>query len=137
MPREDKYKAWDKHNKIWLGPYTLKQLADEDQFGYDREVHAVCSKWECFDWVKYTGFKDRKLQEIYESDLIVRPSIGIPMLVRWNEKEARFDLSLDPTNFDVAVLWYTQACQDDYEIVGNIYEHPEILSKVLKELNRV
>jgi hypothetical protein len=49
------------------------------------------------------------------------------MLVRWNERDARFDLTREPENLKSSMLWYTQDCEKDYEIIGNIHEHPELL----------
>ena len=128
--RERKYKAWDKHNKVWVGPYTLKQLADEDAFSYDREVHAICSKWECFEWVEYIGRKDRKGQEIFESDIVL---INHPQ-----------DLTGDLTNAVGEVFWWDEEggwyhgngngrppkrMWKYVEVIGNRYEHPELIEQ--------
>jgi hypothetical protein len=40
--RDYKFRAWDDFNKV-MKFYTLKQLADEDLFGYDTEYEAIQS----------------------------------------------------------------------------------------------
>lgn len=130
MPRESKYKFWDKHNKVWVGPYTLKQLADEDAFSSDREWKAICSKWECYESVEYTGLKDCKGQEIYESDI-----------VRINHPH---DMTGDFTNAIGEVFWWNEEggwyhgngngrppkrMRKYAEVIGNIYENSELLQK--------
>lgn len=77
---------------------------------------------------QYIGKHDGKGAEVYEGDIIHRPYIGIPMIVRWNEKNAEFDLAVrDPTNFDAVTIFYTQYAQE-YEIIGNIYDNPELVT---------
>lgn len=52
------------------------------------------------------------------------------MIVRWNEINAGFDLAMPKNlnNFDAVTLFYTQFSKD-YEILGNIYENPELLKE--------
>lgn len=80
-----------------------------------------------YELMQFTGRIDKHSNAIYEGDLIQRPGINIAMLVRWNEKNAMFDLTVrDPKDFDMTVIWYTHLSQTDYEIIGNIYENPEL-----------
>lgn len=126
--RERKYKFWDKHNKVWAGPYTLKQLADEDQFSFDREYQPICSKWEWFECVEYIGRKDRLGSEIWEGDIV---RINHPL-----------DRTGDFTNAIGEVFWWDEEAGWYHgngngrppkrmwkyaEVIGNIYEHGYLL----------
>src|SRR5450631_4881248 len=139
MSRDIKYKAWHKTAKKmyqvkgWLqvdrGPRDLL-VYGEDKY---RVTERIASDLTELELREYTGRKDKHGVEIYEGDLIHRPDIGIAMLVRWNEKNAGFDLAMkDPKNFDAVTLWYTQASHTDYEVIGNVYEHPELFQKAEK-----
>lgn len=114
--RERKYKFWDKHNKVWVGPYTLEQLADHDKFSSDREYQPICSKWECFIPVEYIGIKDRKGQEIWEGD-IVRYD-GSQGVVTWSKTAPQF------IPFPSARM-----LDNRWEVVGNVYEHSNLLEQ--------
>lgn len=76
--------------------------------------------------MQYTGLKDRHGVEIYEGDLVQcvytqgemagHPLIEEPRVVEWRESW------IDP--FDPEMGWQ----QDRVQVIGNIYEHPELLS---------
>lgn len=127
MPREIKLRFWDKHNKVWVGPYTLKQLADEDQFSFDREYQPICSTWECYESSEYTGRKDDKGQEIYECDIV---RFGLD-----GEKEDRIGaISYSFAEFTIVSL--AQKFPDirlsdaiRIEVIGDIYQHVEFPGK--------
>jgi len=75
---------------------------------------------------QYTGRKDYNGKEIYEGDIINRPAIhpykNLAQIV-WNKLSAGFDIQYiyDKESYTMDELW------DDFEIVGNIYENPELL----------
>lgn len=139
--REVKFRAWHTKTKKmyavkgWMqGDYGVPgKFADlcvycVDEYGVTERFADGLT-----ELLQFTGLLDRHGKEIYEGDLIHRPDIGIAMLVRWNEENAGFDLTMkDPKNFNAVTLWYTQATHTDYEVIGNIYEHPELFQKAEK-----
>lgn len=73
--------------------------------------------------MQYIGLKDRNKQEIYEGD-IVKGSEWYnhkPAVVQWLDTHARFNLS-----FDV----------DNLEVIGNMYENPELLETARHDAER-
>jgi hypothetical protein len=134
MAREHKYRAWLKQEKKM---YEVSVIHFGVQYGMapsdSANIVLLCDKSQYYregeevELLEYIGRKDRKGDEIYSGDIIYRPSINVPMLVRWNEREARFDLTREPENLQSSMLWYTQDCEKDYEILGNVYEHPHLL----------
>lgn len=74
---------------------------------------------------QYTGLKDKNGKEIYEGDIL---SSGYAVT---------FVDSYDPSNLGLDSCWYAQRNNfesyfpliigEDYEVMGNIYENPELL----------
>ena len=120
--REIKFRAWNgeaisESFKPWsLIPSREGGLMDLHGFS----VMWVGSGWE---WMQYTGLKDRTGKEIYEGDIV-----NI-------EYDTVNEIGEDSTDYkeNVVVEWeYELLCQIEYdnkgiEIIGNIYENPELL----------
>jgi hypothetical protein len=128
-----KYRAWHKATKK-MHPVVALHFDEQQKLAMigvrnavEDRLYASAHLASEMELLQYTGLKDKHGVEIYEGDLIHRPDIGIAMLVRWNARSAAFDLALrDPEDFNAVKLWYTQATQTDYEVIGNVYEHPEL-----------
>lgn len=78
--------------------------------------------------MQFTGLHDRNGVEIYEGDILRREIPNVPMLVRWNDKYAQFDL-VDPGksgDFLTAYVWFQGG---SHEVIGNIWENPELLER--------
>ncbi|MDG4970030.1 YopX family protein [Lactococcus lactis] len=77
------------------------------------------------EFMQSTGLKDKNGTEVYEGD-IVKCSRGCPHLIYW-EKE------LGGTYIGGMPAWYLSGLNEGYawtgteEIIGNIYENPELL----------
>ena len=85
--------------------------------------------------MQFTGFHDRAGKEIYEGDIIKYHyfyfSNGSEIenecvcSVKWDDTFANFD-AMDKDGF---AHFLGQASDDGIEVIGNIYEHPELEEK--------
>lgn len=120
MDREIKFRFWDLLDcKMWadtdLEEHTLQSIRD----------------WEGY-LLQYTGLKDKNGKEIYEGD-IVKLWFDEGEEVFWNSFLVKFFegcficefLGGDTEEYPIFEYWNDT---QDLEIIGNIYENPELLT---------
>ena len=76
---------------------------------------------DCF-LMQYTGLKDKNGKEIYEGDILRAAGI-----VTWNEPEVRWSC-IDIEWNDKCELHDMLYLTTPLEVIGNIYENPEIIT---------
>lgn len=132
--REIKFRAWDKIEKRWTDiehlwvncDGTIETIIDNNENHYNilKENYIVL--------MQYIGLKDKNGKEICEGDILVVCNLhdgdddvwiqptgpAIPFVIEWDESEKGFYL---PARVRYAPY--------DYEVIGNIYDNPELLSK--------
>jgi uncharacterized phage protein (TIGR01671 family) len=123
--KDIRFRAFDKKDgemvtDIWIAPhYGWLVLSDNDAMS--ERVRPERDQWVI---MQYTGLKDSKGTDVYEGDIVKRESeIGV---VRWDNLVARFRVYMDdampmPRNYP---LW-----SELLEVIGNIYENPELIAK--------
>lgn len=121
--REIKFRAWDGVEKrmyevkeikfIGLNSEPYKVFID---YGYQVEEPIL---------MQYTNLKDKNGKEIYEGDIVIRSEEpSIKAVIEWDEDICGFnaDLKYEPRDF---MELYRRG---RIEIIGNIYENPNLLS---------
>ncbi len=81
-----------------------------------------------------TGLKDKNGKLIFEGDILfeylkneVYPN-GKKWVVKWDNDRAKFYIKMiNPSKYEYFKEWHLARHYLDYEIIGNIYENPEIL----------
>ena len=73
---------------------------------------------------EYTGLKDKNGKEIFEGDIVYIIPEDETGVIEWDNERARYIVIYDNiiTDFD---NWYGK----DLEVIGNIYDNPELLEK--------
>jgi uncharacterized phage protein (TIGR01671 family) len=132
--REIKFRAWHKEWKIFVNDF----LIDQDGIQYVH-LNQDLERTYCLDISQYTGLKDINGKEIYEGDIVnhrylVEPvdllnpeyeeSIGE---IYWSVQEAMFALNY---GYHKNITWGLGGKGESFEIIGNIYENPELFEKV-------
>jgi len=149
MNREIKFRAWDKENKK-MDAVLIFMVAENKTYPHSRGYIHNCQDWEEHGLLtnpvimQYTGLKDKNGKEIYEGDIVSVKSIIYDTIepfekstkiefqifceVIWCNKIAGYDLKkIDGDNKPDAWGFYNENV-NPFEVIGNIYENPELIN---------
>lgn len=133
MKRVIKFRAWDKRTECYL--YDIQDAYDtlSGHVKYDDGENA-CYDEDCFgDFLdndryvveQFTGLHDKNGREIYEGDILdigLRDQDGKPVVAPVSYEAYLAGYVLDNRGYGI---W--QRLGGDCEVVGNIFENPELL----------
>ncbi len=114
--RSLKFRSWDVENKCWMSEFNVAANLHNQMRGVlSPEVAAK------YPLMQYTGLKDKNGQEIYEGDFIK---------TEYCTSEVKFDTGCFWAVDVVTAGYGPLSCQNSVcEIIGNIYENPELLKE--------
>lgn len=123
-----KFRAWDEINKKFH--YSDEYDLVEDFWMMVRQHHWVLQQ--------DTGLKDKNGKKIYEGDILRGIKWGFLSIVEWGIIKVHSptaNIKLHPDG-EIGVGWGYRINEDGphrVEVVGNIFENPEILEEISKE----
>ena len=129
--REIKFRAWDKINKEI---FNVESINFQERKVYKDTVSY--RKFNDIELMQYTGLKDKNNKEIYDGDILSDGNDEKPYKVIFENGSfrAEFEGDFEEYSFDLINI-VAQGC----EVVGNIYENPELIKEwddeILKNKN--
>lgn len=125
MSREIKIRAWLKEEKKMVIVETIDFSEKSIQYLEKNEImdaYLLRTKFlEDVELMQYTGVKDKNGKEIYEGDIYHVGDKNIRYLVVW------FDSGFEGKQLRSTSYAGLKSWAKDTEILGNIYENPELL----------
>jgi uncharacterized phage protein (TIGR01671 family) len=121
--REIKFRAWDGIKKRMVD--ISKEPSVENGLTYEGYFHLLRGAGFAFHVMQYTGLRDKNSKEIYQGDIVEVCALH-PI-----EPTFTTEVKLNTGSFTASKgrLYRTLAhwAQDGIEVIGNIYENPELL----------
>lgn len=154
MSREIKFRGWDKYDKKMI--YDLCQVdsfwhyysySDNTGLHFGKTgPNGVGEDFENKYIMQYTGLKDKNNKKIYEGDVLSGGNeydkrYGTPVIKIGNYEECKelfdedgdfYELSCTGVYFefnDNTCTGIDYTCISKFEVIGNIYENPELLEE--------
>ena len=120
--REVKFRAWDRDLCKWVSPNVHLDYSGLLfwSLGGQEDILVANLTRPAIDINLYTGLKDMCGKEIYEADIVDENGIGFIVY-----KDCGFFIQWNKNAWDCL----TAECK----VIGNIYEHPELLKEVIHE----
>jgi uncharacterized phage protein (TIGR01671 family) len=119
MNRPIIFRVWDKKNKVFvLNSDSLSWIQGKEQGTFE--------PWllKNYKLMQFTGLLDENGKEIYEDDIV--DWRRLPRIVFWNEAEGSW-YTKEPTG-EGKDESLKGAIENGYFIIGNVWEHPELLT---------
>jgi len=126
--KEFKFRVWHKHNKVMMWLKQIVWFPDREEhisaYPFDKNKPAFTGAITHIEMMQYTGFHDINGKEIYEGDILTHRiyskmvvkdllfffTFMLPDVARWN--------------------WHGDGEMLGFEVIGNIYENPELLKEM-------
>jgi hypothetical protein len=118
--RDFKFRAWDKNRKVMIPETKLFRLDCSNELSFLALAQGYYEEYD-MEIMQYAGIKDKKGTEIYEGDIYHQGDENIRYIVVWN------DTGLIGKQIGSSSYAGLQHWRSKIQVIGNIYENPELL----------
>ena len=131
--REIKFRLWSENLKVMFSNTDLCLIENSNRnsmtglnlLGVESSSSLNCKIiWGKRELMQYTGLKDKNGKEIYEGDVWERRGYKSQIVFEWSAWQIRTIKSSDSIQYPSF-----QSNAVTGEVIGNIYENPELLNK--------
>lgn len=127
--RDIKFRAWNEVEEKMLNWYEFLDTNMKNTFIAPESTGLIL--------MQYTRLKDKNGKEIYEGDIVLidaytydEPEFDGEYLVEYNELLGMWEFKNLEDNEDIRTFEYLNGWYKlDIEVIGNIYDNPELLEK--------
>ena len=131
--REIKFRAWVKEKKAIFEVILIDYVTKKVTYLLERVGHLLSirdAKFYDVELMQYTGLKDKNNKEIYEGDILFE-SFGekyYKVIFENGSFKAEVEGDFEEYSFDLI-----DVVAQGYEVVGNIYENPELMEERIND----
>ncbi len=126
--KEIKFRVWDREKKRFIHDCAIKQFGDLIRIWVDEWEYAEPP--DRYEVSLYVGKKDKNKKEIYTGDIVrlYRPEGEEIGVVEFSDGAfyVSLPLSEDGEEREAVPFFWTE---DDIEVIGNVYENPELVEE--------
>lgn len=136
--KQIKFRAWDAERQEMYGEGHGMMYGQQEEMDDSLLIRFKHFEGEPI-FMQYTGLQDRKGQDIYEGDILTSEQYPFQDegkynyhgVIEWIEEEASFYMTKRLANKEKRGMsdGISQPIEEieEFEIIGNIYEHPHLL----------
>lgn len=122
--REIKFRCWDRFKQRW----SNYKINDGTVYFMDKNTGvwygSYNKRYKDFNLMQYTGLEDKNGKEIYEGDILSDGNNEKPYKVIFENGSFRAEFKGDFEEYSFDLI---DVVAQSYEVVGNIYENPELM----------